>query len=196
MGLSVAKRRFSIAEYLELEEKSVDRHEFHEGEVLAMSGGMYGHSRINANLLAAVHSRLSGKECHALDSNLRVRIHNRQDYVYPDISVVCGTAEFDENDPKKTTIINPSLVVEVLSDSTESYDRGAKSDLYRQIPSLKQYVLVSQYEPMVETFLKQPKGKWLLQVHKGKDEAVELSAIGIVVPLKDIYAGIELPGGK
>src|ERR1700733_8214968 len=123
MGLPAEKRGHTIAQYLQLEEKALERHEFHDGEILAMSGGTYRHSRINAQLMFALGSRLQGKSCHPLDSNMRVRIPGQQKYVYPDISVVCGAPEFDADDPKQTTIVNPRLIVEILSDSMDSYDR-------------------------------------------------------------------------
>jgi Uma2 family endonuclease len=105
--------------------------------------------------------------------------------------VVCGPPEFDPDDRKQTTIINPRLVVETLSESTESYDRGRKFDLYRQIPSLQEYVLVSQDEPLVETFLREAHGAWLFNPWKGLDKSVELKSISISVPLAEIYEGLE-----
>ena len=128
MGLPAEKRKYTTQEYLEMEEKAVERHEFHDGEILMMSGGTLRHSRIVMNTGATLHALLKGKPCFALDSNMRVRISDRWHYVYPDISVVCGTPIFDPDDPKKTTIINPRVVIEVLSESTESYDRGGKFD--------------------------------------------------------------------
>jgi Uma2 family endonuclease len=191
MGLPVEKHRYTIAEYLHLEEKATERHEFHEGEILAMSGGTYRHSRINMDFGIALGIRLKGHPCHPLDSNMRVRIPGRLRYLYPDISVVCGQPEFDSDDPKQTTIINPRVVVEVLSESTESYDRGAKFDLYRQIPSLQQYILVSQNQPMIETFLRQSDGAWLFNPWAGLETTLQLRALEIAIPLKEIYAGIE-----
>jgi Uma2 family endonuclease len=107
MSLPLENHRHTISEYLQLEEKSELRHEFHDGEVLAMSGGTYRLSRINMNFGAALNARLKGKPCHPLDSNMRVRIPRLLRYLYPDISVVCGPPEFDADDPKQTTIINP-----------------------------------------------------------------------------------------
>jgi Uma2 family endonuclease len=192
MGLPVEKHRYTIAEYLAMEEKAIDRHEFHDGEILAMSGGTYTHSRINMNVGAALHTRLKGKPCHPLDSNMRVRIPRLLRYLYPDISVVCGRPEFDPDDPKQTTIINPRVVIEVLPDSTESYDRGGKFDLYREIPDLAEYVLVSQHEPLVETFLRQKEGAWLFRAFKGIDSSVSLASLEINLPLSEIYGGLEL----
>jgi Uma2 family endonuclease len=191
MTIPVENRRYSIAEYLRLEEKAVDRHEFHDGEILAMSGGSYSHSCIVSNLNRFLGNRLEGKPCRPLDSNMRVRIPRLAKYFYPDTSVVCGRPEFDIDDPKKTTIVNPRVVIEVLSDSTESYDRGEKFDLYRELESLEEYVLVSQRQPLVETFIRQTDGAWLFNPWKGIEASVLLRALQISVPLAEVYAGVE-----
>lgn len=122
---------------------------------------------------------------------MRVRIPRRLRYVYPDISVVCGPPEFDPDDPKKTTIINPRVIAEVLSDSTESYDRGGKFEACREIPSLHEYVLVSQHEPLVEVFLRQTEGAWLFNAWKGLETATALRSLEITLPLSEIYAGLK-----
>ncbi len=122
---------------------------------------------------------------------MRVRISGRASYVYPDISIVCGGPEFDVDDPNQTTITNPRIVVEVLSDSTERYDRGQKFDLYRQVPSLQEYVVVSQQYPLVETFLRQPHGAWLLNPWKNIDAAMQLQSVPMSIPLAEIYAGVK-----
>ena len=191
MTVPVEKRRYTIAEYLAMEEKATDRHEFHDGEILAMSGGTYRHSRTNTNLLVALGTRLRGTPCEPLDSNMRVRITGRRSYLYPDISIVCGGPQFDLDDPKRTTITNPRIVVEVLSDSIELYDRGAKFSLYREIPSLQQYVLVSQHEPLVEAYLRQAEGAWLLNPIKGMASSLLLPSVNLGIPLAEIYGGVE-----
>jgi Uma2 family endonuclease len=191
MGLAAEKGRYTIAEYLEMEEKAVDRHEFHDGEILARSGGTYAHSRISTNLTIMIGVLLDGHPCHPLGSDMRDRIPGQRNYVYPDISVICGEPQFDPEDPKKTTVVNPRVVIEVLSESTESYDRGAKFELYRQIPSLDEYVLVSQLQPQVETYFRQPQGGWLFNARNGLDASVTLQSISITLPLRKIYAGIQ-----
>jgi Uma2 family endonuclease len=190
MGPPTQINKYTIQEYLEMEEKAVDKHEFHDGEILMMSGGTLRHSRIVMNTGATLHALLKGKPCFALDSNMRVRISDRWHYVYPDISVVCGAPIFDPDDAKKTTIINPRVVIEVLSESTELYDRGGKFDFYRQIPSLEEYVLVSQSQPMVETYLRQPKDStWLFSPFKGP--TATLRSLQISMPFAEIYDGID-----
>jgi Uma2 family endonuclease len=191
MGLPAEKRRYTIAEYLALEERSDIRHEFHAGEMLAMSGGTFAHSRINMNFSGLLHARLKGHPCYPLDINMRVRIGRRLDYVYADTSIVCGAPQFDPDDPKKTTILNPRVVIEVLSESTESYDRGVKFELYREVPSLEEYVLVSQREPLIESFLRQPDGTWSFKPWKGLEGTVTLRSLEITVPLSEVYVGVE-----
>jgi Uma2 family endonuclease len=184
------KRKFTIAEYLAMEEKAVEKHEFHEGEILMMSGGTYRHSVISVNLGAILHGLVKGKHCQTLDSNMRVRISDRWHYVYPDFSIVCGSPVFDPDDKKKTTIINPRVVIEVLSESIELYDRGGKFDLNRQIPSLEEYVLVSQWQPMVETYWRQPQDEtWIFNAYKGP--SATLRSLQINLPFSEIYAGID-----
>jgi Uma2 family endonuclease len=190
MSMPAQEHRYTIAEYLAMEEQAVDRHEFHDGEIMAMSGGTYTHSRINTNLIGGLVQRLRGTPCEPLDSNMRIRIASRASFIYPDISIVCGGPKFDVDDPKRTTIINPRIVVEVLSDSTERYDRGKKFDLYREVTSLEEYVLVSQHETLVETFLRQPEGAWLFMPWKGLGAAMELRSVKLSIPLSEIYAGL------
>jgi Uma2 family endonuclease len=198
MSLPAEQRRFTIREYLELEEKAVERHEFHDGEILAMSGGTHAHLHVSSNFLISLglQLRAKGNRCYPLDSNARVRISARNDYVYPDITVVCPPPQFDADDPKRMTIINPRVIIEVLSESTELYDRGAKFDLYRQIPSLQEYVLVSQFQPVVETFVRQNKQSWLFTQYKGMDAVAELRSLDIAVPLSEIYLEVELGSRK
>jgi Uma2 family endonuclease len=187
MTLPVSKRRYTIQEYLKLEEAATDRHEFHDGEVLAMSGGTDRHSGIGINIVLALGNRLRGHPCRLRNNDLRVRIPGQARYLYPDASIICGPTQLDEDDPKKTTIINPRVIVEVLSDSTEAYDRGAKFEFYRAIPSLEEYVLVSQREPMIETFLRQPGGTWLFNAWKGLETIASLKSIKIELPLAEVY---------
>jgi Uma2 family endonuclease len=189
MGLPVEKKSYTIQEYLLMEEKAADRHEFHDGEILMMCAGTFRRSQINVNFMGTIHPLLKCSPCHALGCDMRLRIADRPHYIYADISVVCGKPQFDPDDPKKTTIMNPRLVVEVLSESTESYDRGAKFDLYRQIPSLEEYVLVSQWQPMIETFFRQSTDTWLLSVFKGPTATIH--SLQITLPLAEIYAGVE-----
>ncbi|MDB5297313.1 MAG: hypothetical protein JWO31_3296 [Phycisphaerales bacterium] len=194
MALPAEKRRYTVTEYLEREEKALDRHEFHDGEILAMSGGTYVHGQINSNVTRALGNRLGGTGCTVVGSDVRVRVGRDRHYVYPDQSVVCGSPAFDPADDKQTTILNPKVIFEVLSDSTEAYDRGDKFARYREVPSIIEYVLVSQREPMVETFRRGEDGTWrFFAAFAGWDAVARLPSIGIDLPLADVYAGIKFP---
>ncbi|MDB5299610.1 MAG: hypothetical protein JWO87_1273 [Phycisphaerales bacterium] len=193
MGLPATQRRYTVEEYLRREAAAVDKHEFHEGEILAMSGGTYEHSLIAANLVGALWSRLRNSRCRALESNMRVRVPPTDRYVYPDATIVYGQPQFDPQDPNCTTIINPRVIFEVLSESTEAYDRGAKFTRYREIESLEEFVLVSQDRPLVEAYTRQSGGTWLFEASSGVDVVAALRALQISLPLSEIYADIQFP---
>jgi len=191
MGPPAEKRLYSIAEYLKLEEKAKDKHEFHDGEILAMAGGSYEQSRIKTNLIVALGNRLRRGPCAPLDSDMRIRIHRRVDYVYPDASILCGPPEFDPDDRKRTTIVNPRVIFEVLSDSTEAHDRGEKFSLYREIPTMQEYVLISQRRPRVEVFYRQDDGSWLLTHFSELTAVARLRSVEIDLPLAELYTGVD-----
>jgi Uma2 family endonuclease len=171
-----------------------DRHEFHDGVVRMMAGGTYSHSIINANLIAELAQRLRGGPCRVAESNLRIRIKTRKDFVYPDASIICGGPSFDPDDKNQTTILNPRVVFEVLSDSTESYDRGDKFMLYREILSLEEYVLVSQHVARVETFTRQPDGLWRIEkTFEGLDAIARIACLNVEVTLREIYRDVAFP---
>jgi len=192
MGLPLEQRRYTIAEYLELEEKSEVKNEFHDGEILAMAGGSYSQSRIIMNLGLAAGMRLKGSSCFMLESNMRVRVGKRLNYLYPDANIVCGKPEFDPDDIKQTTITNPRVIFEILSDSTERYDRGEKFSLYRDIDSMEDYVLVSQSTAMIETYSRQKDGAWRIAVYQGLAAVAKLPSVSIELPLAELYIGVDL----
>jgi Uma2 family endonuclease len=192
MTLPQADRRCTPEEYLRRERDSHTRHEYYHGEVFAMSGGTPEHSLTAANVIRALGNRLEGKPCRVYDSNLRVRVPRSTLYTYPDVSIVCGPLEFDPLDTSRQTVINPTMVVEVLSPSTESWDRGGKFDNYRLIDSLREYVLVRSDSARVESFLRQPDGRWLFTVAVGPDAAAQLTSIQVELPLAEVYRGVEL----
>ncbi len=176
-----------------MEQDSQEKHEHRDGEVLLMAGGTADHSLIRANIIREVGNRLKGKPCYVYDSNLRVRIARKVLYTYPDASVICGPRQTDPNDPAGQTVTNPRVIIEVLSESTEGYDRGEKFDRYRQLDSLEEYVLVSQATPRIETFLRQAEGTWLLTAVSGRDATAKLRSLEIDLPLREAYGGIEFP---
>jgi Uma2 family endonuclease len=193
MTQAIEKRRHTVPEYLRMEREALDKHEFHDGEILAMSGGTVAHSLIAAKVSRELGLRLKDNPCRVYDSSLRVCINRVGKYVYPDTTIICGPVQIDPNDPFGETAINPRVIVEVLSPSTESYDRKGKFDGYRTIDSFEEYVLVYQTAPRVEVFLRQADGSWALTVFEGLQTVAQIRSIRIGLPLSEAYAGVEFP---
>ena len=187
MGLPVEKRRYSVKEYLELELGAAERHEYDHGEILAMSGGSDTRSFIIANVIREFGNSLKGKPCSVADGNLRVRNIHEPRYVYPDASVICGERQYDPEDTHRHTVINPKVIVEVLSPTTEAYDRGDKFEYYQGIASVEEYVLISQDRPSAQTFLRQPDGTWSMMGVNGLDAMLRVRSLKIEIPLAEIY---------
>jgi Uma2 family endonuclease len=191
---SQSGRRFTLAEYLEFEEASPAKHEFHHGEILAMSGSSPEHALITVNALATIHAKLVGKPCRVYSSDLKIAVGSSADIQYPDGSVVCGPLQYHPADPKNRLITNPRVIVEVLSPTTEAYDRGAKFSLYRTLPSLEEYVLISQNSPLIETFVRQADGRFVIAAtFSGLDATAALASLQIQLALADVYAGVTFP---
>lgn len=178
-----ARQLISFAEYLRIEEDSVIKHEYLEGLVWAMAGGTYDHSAIATNLTSLLTVLLRGKGCRPYNSDMRIRVRATGLATYPDASVVCGRIQLDPADPKNTTAVNPRVLVEVLSASTEKYDRGEKLEHYKRISTLREVVFVSTKEKLVEVFRKSGSG-W--KRHEFRDVA-QLASVGVEVPLSEIY---------
>jgi Uma2 family endonuclease len=187
------RSRATPQEYLRYEYDAEERHEWRDGEVVAMAGGSPDHSLVIANFIGTLHGRLRGSPCRVYDSNLRVRDRRTTLYTYPDLTVICGEREFDPKDERRQTVLNPTVLIEVVSPSSEGDDRGEKFNRYRDIPSLQEYVLVSQVMPQIQTFLRQPEGAWLLRVYEGMDAKAQLASLNVEVPLGEVYAGVEFP---
>ena len=193
MSVPVEKPRHSIQDYYRIENDAAEKHEFREGEILAMSGGAPDHSLVAANIIVQLGTRLKGNRCRTYTSDLRIRITGEQRTMYPDVSVVCGDVQIDPDDKAGHTALNPRLIVEVLSPSTEAYDRGDKFAAYRQIPSLQEYVLVSYTEPRVEAFFRQGDGTWAFASFAGMEAHVTLRSLQLELPLSEIYSDIKFP---
>ena len=178
------KQTMTYAEYFAFEDKAVEKHEFLNGEVFAMSGGTIEHAGLIAGVSVALGVALRGRPCRMFSSDLRVRIRATGLTTYPDLSVVCESAQVDTEDPH--AVVNPVLVVEVLSDSTEAYDRGEKAAHYRHLPSLREYVLVSQHRPRIEVYRRNDAGRWeLFEYESGA--RVELASIGCSIAVDEVY---------
>lgn len=187
------RTRATPEEYLRYEYEAQERHEFRDGEVTAMAGGTPPHSLITMNCGGSLWGRLSGSGCRIYDANLRVRSVQKALYTYPDLTIVCGEPQFDSLDTRRQTVINPKVIIEVLSPSSEGDDRGEKFDRYRGIESLAEYVLVSQTLPKLETFLRQQGGAWLYHCFEGLEAVAKLRSIEVDLPLAEVFAGVEFP---
>ena len=171
-------------QYLEIERLAEFKSEFHDGRMFAMSGGSLNHSLI-ATRMSALLDRQMPPGCRTCNSDLRIKVASAGLYTYPDCSVICGDPEYFGN--QKDVVLNPLLIVEVLSPSTEGYDRGKKFELYRSIPSLREYLIVHQDQRHVEHFSKQDDGSWVLREHAGTDSSVVISRLAVQIPLADLY---------
>ncbi|WP_104981923.1 Uma2 family endonuclease [Sorangium cellulosum] len=184
MNEPARKITYTHAEYLEQERTSPTKHEFLNGEILTIAGGTPEHARLCLRVGAELRAQLRGRPCAAYSSDLRVRVQATGLSTYPDVSVVCGRLERDLQD--KDAALNPIVLVEVLSDSTEAYDRGQKFAHYRRIPSLREYVLVSQHEQRIEVFHRNEDDSWTLRDARA-GEGAQLSAIGCTLSVDEVY---------
>ena len=190
MSSAATKKRFTPQEYLALERKSETRNEYYNGEIFAMAGASREHNLIVANLLRDIGNQLEDRPCESYSSHMRVSIEATGLYTYPDVSVVRGEPRFQ--DREVDTLLNPTVIVEVLSPSTEAYDRGDKFRHYRRIDSLREFVLISQDRMMVERYTRQG-NDWVLSDLTDPDQVLRLESIGCQIPLGRIYAKIKFP---
>lgn len=184
------ENKMTPAQYLEMERSSLDiRHEFFNGEIFAMVGAKINHIRINVNLTGELRNKFKeeNSSCEVLPNDMRVKIETG--YVYPDIAISCGDAKFEDN--AFDTLINPVVIMEILSESTEAFDRGKKFAYYRTISTLQEYLLVSQDEYHVEQYIRREYGKWEYCSYKGADQILKIKSINCELPLSEIYWGIQ-----
>ena len=177
-------------DYLRLECEAVEKHEYFYGEIRAMAGASYAHNRICANMTVAIGSQLRGKSCSVVGSDQRLQILSGSAYVYPDVTVVCGKPEFNES-RKPETLLNPTLLVEVLSESTADKDRSEKFMLYRQLPSLQQYLMLDSRTCHAELYTRQPNDYWLFMETRDPAAVLDLSSIACQVLLAEVYQGVQ-----
>lgn len=188
---AVPKPYCSPAQYLERERAAEFRHEYLRGEIFQMAGTSYPHVIITANLVRRLGNALDGSPCRAVPTDLRVLVSSTGLYTYPDVVIVCGTPEFE--DGKFDTLLNPTVIIEVLSPSTQNYDRDAKFGHYRQIPSFKEYILVSQDRVSLEQFVRQPDAPWLMTPLETMGDQLKFASIPATLNLTDIYDGMTFP---
>ncbi len=177
-------------QYLEIERKAEFKSEYYQGEMFAMGGARWTHNRLVANLIATLHQQLRSRACQTLPSDMRVRVCSTGLYTYPDVIVVCGEPQF--LDETRDTLLNPSLIVEVLSPSTEAYDRGLKFEHYRSVESVNEYLLVSSERVSAELYTRQTGGHWLLTVAGRMEDSLDLQSVGAHLALADLYEKVDL----
>ena len=182
--------RCTPKEYLALERGCAERHEYFAGEVFAMGGASERHNLIVINVTRELSLQLKGRPCRTYASDMRVKVAPTGLYTYPDIVVVCGEARFD--DVQRDTLLNPTLLIEVLSQSTEAYDRGEKFEHYRKLDSLAAYLLISQDKVHVDHYVRQPDQRWLLSETDALDQTVRLPAIDCELAVAEIYDKVDL----
>ncbi len=192
MELAKAYPIFSVENYLEYERLQPERHEFLDGSVYAMAGESPNHSTICFNLSVIVGLQLRGKRCRGFSPNMKIATNEKGLYSYPDLAIICGDPKF--HDYKKDVITNPTAIFEVLSPSTESYDRGEKYLRYtNQIETLESYVLISQNKPLVEHFQKQSNGQWERKEFSGLNAVLKIDSIECEIALAELYDLIDFP---
>ena len=189
MALMRGREWYTLEEYYALEETSEERHEFYENEIYAMAGGSANHNRITRNLTVALTQELSGKPCEAFVNDLRLRLERVGLHTYPDVMVVCGGLTYAAG--RSDEIVNPTLIAEVLSPSTEAYDRGRKFEWYRTLESFQEYLLLDQNRRYVEHYRRGVEEEWTLRVYHQPDEVIHLDSIGVEVPLEELYQRVD-----
>jgi len=175
-------------EYLAIERKAEVRNEYYAGEMFAMTGASREHNLIAGNLTRRLMEQLDGRPCEVYSTDMRVRIPATGLYTYPDVSVVCGEPQFE--DDHVDTLLNPFVIIEILSASTERYDRGRKFEHYQQIPSLVEYLLIAQETCRVEQFVRQGASQWLYSEAHRLEDVLTLGSINCALELKDVYARV------
>ena len=179
------KSYISPQEYLRLERQAEYKSEYLNGEIFAMSGASRKHNLLTTNISTSLNQQLRGRPCEVYASDMRVKVTATGLYTYPDVVVVCGEPQLE--DDYLDTLLNPPVLVEVLSKSTERYDRIAKSSYYRTLDSLAEHLLVAQDEIRLEQYVRQPDGQWLLYDYRSPDDVAELKSIGCTLALRDVY---------
>jgi Uma2 family endonuclease len=187
---ALAQEKFiTPEEYLALDRAATVRSEYYDGEMFLMAGASRKHNIISSNANTMLNLALRNGPCEVYVSDMRTRIHRSNNYVYPDVVVACSEPEFD--DDNADVLLNPTLVVEVLSPGTEKHDRGLKFDLYRRAPSLTEYLLLKQHIPHAMLYRRQPDGSWLLRDFIGLESVVQLESVGCELKLADLYHKVQ-----
>ncbi|MEO8861118.1 MAG: Uma2 family endonuclease [Ginsengibacter sp.] len=188
-AVAYGKEKISIEAYLEMENASDEKHEYYKGEIFAMSGAKVPHNLISGNLFIALGHKLKGKKCKPFNSDQRIHISSNTLFTYPDISIICG--EIITLNDDDYNVLNPTVIIEVLSKSTKNYDRGEKFKLYRDIPTLKEYILADSESIHIEVFRLNEKSHWELEEYNSINDLLQIKAIKEKIPLSEIYEGVK-----
>ena len=184
------KSKLTAEEYLQFEKESLHKHEYFKGEIFAMAGAGARHNVIFSNLFIGIGSQLKGRPCKPYGSDLRIHIPENTLFTYPDISIICG--EIVPSQIDADTAILPTVLIEILSPSTKNYDRGGKFRLYRDIPALKEYILIDTESISIEVFRINSKGHWELEEYRSIENTLTIPTVTVSMPLKEIYEGTKL----
>jgi Uma2 family endonuclease len=187
---SKLKPRFTPEEYLAMERKAEFKSEYIDGEIIAMTGASEPHNLITTNIVRELSTQFKGRSCRVYSSDMRVDLREHNLYAYPDVVVLCGEPKL--RDDWMDNLLNPNLIIEVLSKSTEAYDRGRKFIKYRRVESLAEYLLVAQDDCYVEHYIRQPDGHWTLSEVSSPDETIHLSSIECHLKLSEVYDKVDL----
>ena len=186
---TLPKTYLTPEQYLEIERKAEFKSEYYQGEMFAMAGARWAHNLILLNLASELRQQLRSRPCSVTSSDMRVRVNAKGLYTYPDVVVVCGEPRF--LDERRDTLLNPTLIAEVLSESTEQYDRGRKFEHYRPLESLAEYLLVSSQRVSADLFTRQPDGRWMLTASSRLEDSLDLPSVGCHLALADLYEKVE-----
>lgn len=182
--------RVSVEEYLAIEQQNNLRYEFHNGELFAMAGGTYAHGRISGNVFGQLFARLAAGDCEVINSEIKLYISTEHRFLYPDAMVICGGVEHSEIE--RNAVTNPVVIIEVLSKGTADYDRGDKFYFYRQLPSLKEYILMEQDIAVIDCYQRHG-DLWKISRVEGLEETLHIPSLDIAVPFKEIYQNVTFP---
>ncbi|HEY8896210.1 MAG TPA: Uma2 family endonuclease [Niastella sp.] len=187
-AVDYTKQRYTIEEYLEMERASDIKHEYYQGEIFAMAGAGPGHNLIFSNVFGELYVSLKGKPCRPYGSDMRIHIPENTLFCYPDISIFCG--EPITTDKEKDSVLHPTIIIEIMSKSTRSYDQTTKFDLYRDIPTLKEYILIDSESIGVKSYRIDADNRWVLEEYKTLQDIVLIPTVGVSLSMKDIYDGV------
>jgi Uma2 family endonuclease len=189
---AVPKKKLTEAEYLAIERDAEFKSEFYNGEMFAMAGASRQHNELKENLSIEIGSRLKGGPCRTYSADQRVKVERTGLYTYPDLLIVCGPPEFELMEGI-ATLLNPQVVIEVMSPASSANDRGRKFHQFRKLPSLREYVLFAENQPYVERFVRRSDETWLMTIFDDPAGAFSLVTVPVTIPLADVYRGVELP---